>query len=280
MVATDLLDQAGLEHALAGAGTVIHLASKNVDRDGSGFDVNVETTRRLCRAAREAGVDHVVYVSTVGVYGHDAHRDADESTPVRPDTPFSSSKAAAEQLVLEHRTKGDFRATILRHRFVYGEGDDAVLPRILRAARKLPFLVEGGRARVSLLYAPDLGEIVRRFVTPEESGGSTDKPVYHVTSGEFLSYGEMIDTICETFDYRRPRLSLPLWLVVAPLRIREALLRIDPEKTEGLSSLRVRLVARDNHFSNRKLLRRFPDLSLTPFATGLRGSLDYYRRFA
>ncbi|MEE8525032.1 MAG: NAD-dependent epimerase/dehydratase family protein, partial [Thermoanaerobaculia bacterium] len=96
MLRGDFLDGDFLRPALAGADTVVHLASKNVDHDGSGFEqVNVEGTRRLCAVAAAAGVRRLIYVSSVGIYGHGVHSDADESTPVRPDTPFSRSKAAA-----------------------------------------------------------------------------------------------------------------------------------------------------------------------------------------
>jgi nucleoside-diphosphate-sugar epimerase len=277
----DLLDEGSLAAAVEGAKTVVHLASKNVDHDRSGFGVNSVGTEKLCRAAIAAQVRRFVYVSSVGVYGHGAHREADETTPLRPDTAFSVSKAAAESVVLAHHQKGHFRGTVLRHRFVYGEGDESVLPRLIRAARKYPFWVAGGRARISLVLARDLAEVVRRFATAEALDDLPDEdPVFHVTSGEPLSYRQLISTICDAFGCRPPRVSLPLWLLVAPLLLREKLLRLDPETVEGISSLRVKMIAQDNEFSNRKLLRRFPDLDFAPFAAGLAECSDYYRRFA
>jgi len=109
-VCGDLLDEAILANALEGVETVIHLASKNIDHDDTGFErVNVEGTRLLCRLATDAGVTRVLYLSSVGVYGHGAHRDSDEGTPRHPDTPFSRSKAAAEDLVLSHHRAGKQR---------------------------------------------------------------------------------------------------------------------------------------------------------------------------
>jgi len=275
----DLPDDDALAAATAGVGAVVHLASKNVDRDGSGFAINPEGTEALCRAAVAAGARRFLYVSSVGVYGHGAHRDADETTPVAPDTPFSASKAAAERAVLARHRARELAATILRHRFVYGEGDTAVLPRLIRAARRYPFRIAGGRARISLVWAPDFAEVVRRFVTaPEEAAPGTGDPVFHVTSGEALTYRRVVETICDAFGCRRPRLSLPLWLLLAPLLAREKLLGLDPETVAGLSSLRLKMIARDNQFSNRKLLARFPDLAFTPFADGLAESLGYYRQ--
>jgi nucleoside-diphosphate-sugar epimerase len=183
--------------------------------------------------------------------------------------------------VLANHRAGHLRGVVLRHRFVYGEGDAAVVPRLMRAARKYPFWVAGGSARVSMVLANDLAEVVRRFATADsgdDPGG--EDPVFHVTSGERLSYRQLISTLCDAFGYRPPRLSVPLWLLLAPLRLREKLLGLDPETMQGLSSLRLKMIARDNEFSNARLLGHFPDLSFAPFAEGLARSLDYYRQFA
>ncbi len=277
----DLGDSATLDRATRGVRTVVHLASKHVDHDGSGFKrINVDGTRALCRAAADAGVERVIYLSSVGIYGHGAHRDADETTPVRPDTPFSHSKAAAEKIVLDHSRAGDFQGVVLRHRFVYGAGDAAVLPRLIRAARSYPFWLSGGRARMSLIWAPDLARIIGRLVDPEAVAVDSDNPVYHVTDGEPISYRRVITTFCHAFDYKPPRISIPYRLLYAPVRLRELLLGIDPEvAASSVTSIRLKLVAQDNDFSNRKLASLLPDLELTSFEEGFRQSLDFYSQY-
>jgi len=272
----DLRDELSLRQAAAGVSAIVHLASKSVDRDGSGFaEVNVEGTRRLCRAAIEAGVEGFLYVSSVGVYGHGCHRDADESTPVRPDTPFSRSKAAAERILLDHHDAGELRALILRHRFVYGEGDEAVIPRIMRAARRYPFWISGGRARMSVVWVDDFAEIVRRLVL--RSTRVEVDPIFQVTDGRPVSYRQVVGTICRTFGYSLPRFSLPYHLVFAALRAREIALGIDPETAAAsLTSIRLKLMARDNTFSCRKLAGLLPDLELCTFEEGFRRSKAYY----
>ncbi|GGN60585.1 NmrA family transcriptional regulator [Streptomyces albiflavescens] len=57
-VAVDLLEGEGLEGALAGVGTVLHLAG-----GPKGDDI---ATRNLVRAAKSAGVRHLVYISVIG----------------------------------------------------------------------------------------------------------------------------------------------------------------------------------------------------------------------
>ncbi len=280
-VCGDLLDEADLASALDGVETVAHLASKHVDHDGSGFErINVEGTRVLCRAAAAAGVSRVIYLSSVGVYGHGAHTEADETTPLAPDTPFSRSKAAAEREVLERSRAGDFQGIVLRHRFVYGDGDQAVMPRLIKAARSYPFWLSGGRARMSLIWARDLAEIIRRLAGPDAAAVDPKDPVYHVTDGEPISYRRVITTICKAFDYSPPRFSVPYRLLYAPVRLRELLLGIDPEvAASSVTSIRLKLVAQDNDFSNRRLMRLLPDLTFTPFEQGFEHSLDFYSQY-
>ncbi|MFJ3790696.1 SDR family oxidoreductase [Kitasatospora sp. NPDC090091] len=57
-VTGDLLGDEGIDAAVAGVGTVLHLAG-----GAKGDDV---ATRNLVRAARRAGVEHLVYISVIG----------------------------------------------------------------------------------------------------------------------------------------------------------------------------------------------------------------------
>ena len=276
----DLFDDRVLKRALDGVDTVIHLASKNVDHDGSGFErINVEGTRRLCRQAVASGVRRLIYVSSVGVYGHGEHRDADETTPLNPDTPFSRSKAAGEGIVLERHRAGDFSAVVLRHRFVYGEGDRAVLPRLIRAAGRYPFWIAGGRAKMSLMWAPDFAEVVARMAAG--AADSAADPVFHVTDGRPITYREVITTLCRAFGYRPPRFSIPFALLYPPVRLRELLLKIDPETAaSSVTSIRLKLVAQHNSFASDRLRRLLPDLRFASFAEGFERSFDFYSRLA
>ncbi|HDN26422.1 MAG TPA: NAD-dependent epimerase/dehydratase family protein [Thioploca sp.] len=281
----DLREPVPIKPALEGVETVIHLASKNIDKDGSGFQqVNVEGTKQLCHNAVQAGVRRFIYVSSVGVYGHGSHRDVDERTPVSPDTTFSRSKAEAEKIILAHHQKGDFQAIILRHRFLYGKQDEHVMPRFMKAARNYPFWVSGGRAKMSLLLVDDFAEVIARLATLPlsvlQDKNDRENPTYHATDGMPIAYRQLISTIGELFNYQPPRFSIPFWLLYPLLRFYELIRGIDPEVTSSsLSSIRLKLVAQDNSFSNRKLYSLLPEMKFTPFKQGMEKSLDYYSKF-
>lgn len=275
----DLASGKGLEGLVKNAKTVIHLAAKNIDHDGSGFEaVNVRGTANLCQAAKEAGVRRVILLSSVGVYGHHELINADESTPVQPDTDFSRSKAAAEYLVLDGQKEEWFEAVILRHRFVYGEGDNYLMPRLIKAARKMPFLLSGGKAEMSFILVDELADVIMRF--SGEKIPVEGLPIFHVTDGRPVSLKDIIGTICDTYDLKPPSMSIPFGMLYPPVRLMERIMGIDPEVSKSpLSSIRLKFAGQTQSFSNTKLLSMYPDLRLTPFVQGFPQLAGYYRRF-
>uniref|UniRef100_A0A4W5PLF3 dTDP-D-glucose 4,6-dehydratase n=1 Tax=Hucho hucho TaxID=62062 RepID=A0A4W5PLF3_9TELE len=82
--------------------------------------VNVEGTRVLLKAAFEAKVEKFIYISTDEVYGESLYKELDETSPRRPNNPYSVSKAAAECLVLSYREIHKFPVIITRSNNVYG----------------------------------------------------------------------------------------------------------------------------------------------------------------
>src|SRR5580692_1747106 len=88
VVRGDLRDADSLARAVEGCGVVFHVAAdyRLWARDPEEmFRSNVEGTRNLLNAARSAGVDRVVYTSTVGCIGIPKDAYGDEETPVTAD---------------------------------------------------------------------------------------------------------------------------------------------------------------------------------------------------
>ncbi|MBV8552313.1 MAG: NAD-dependent epimerase/dehydratase family protein [Acidobacteriaceae bacterium] len=111
-VTGDLRDPASLAHAIEGCQQVFHVAadyrlwSKNPQ---DLYDSNVEGTRHLLAAAAGAGVDRIVYTSTVGCIGIPKDRPGEETTPVSIEDMaghYKRSKWLAEQVALEKARAG------------------------------------------------------------------------------------------------------------------------------------------------------------------------------
>jgi len=111
-VTGDLRDPASLEHAAAGCGLVFHVAADYrlwAKDPREIYRSNVEGTRNLLAAAQKAGVERVVYTSTVGCIGIPHGGIGDEDTPVSLEQMaghYKRSKFLAEQVALEFARAG------------------------------------------------------------------------------------------------------------------------------------------------------------------------------
>jgi dihydroflavonol-4-reductase len=108
----DLRDAASLERAVAGCGLLFHVAADYrlwAKDPGELYRSNVEGTRSLLQAATSAGVERVVYTSTVGCIGMPPGSVGDEQSPVTFQDmagDYKRSKFLAEQVALEFAKKG------------------------------------------------------------------------------------------------------------------------------------------------------------------------------
>ena len=112
MVTGDLRDRESLARAVTGCGAVFHVAAdyRLWAKDPSElYRSNVEGTRNLLAAAREAGVEKVVYTSTVGCIGIPRDRPGSEDVEVHLEEmtgAYKRSKFQAEQVALEFAGSG------------------------------------------------------------------------------------------------------------------------------------------------------------------------------
>jgi nucleoside-diphosphate-sugar epimerase len=122
----DVRDAAAREAALRGVEEVVHLAAIVGDpacaRDPeTAAETNVQGSRALLAAARQAGVARLVFASTCSNYG----RMADPTVPISEDgalhpvSLYAEQKVEIERLLLNGST-GSLRPTCLRFATVYG----------------------------------------------------------------------------------------------------------------------------------------------------------------
>jgi dihydroflavonol-4-reductase len=110
--AGDLRDKESLERAVRGCGVVFHVAADYrlwSRRPSELYRSNVDGTRNLLDAARRAGVERVVYTSTVGTIGIPKEGIGSEQTPVSLRDmagAYKRSKFLAEQVALEFASSG------------------------------------------------------------------------------------------------------------------------------------------------------------------------------
>lgn len=184
MIHGDLQEQQKIEQAVHGCDTIFHCAVGVDGSDEKQRRVNVDATRYLLEAALKAGVQRLVYISTVMVYGTPPDGDLDESTPKQPDDDiYSRSKLESEQLILEYAATRDLSATVLQPTIVYGPFAAAWTINVLKQLkRKRAILVNGGDGLCNAVYIEDLINAIFLAAVEERAIGeavliSGDAPV-------------------------------------------------------------------------------------------------------
>jgi len=108
----DLRDPESLQVGVSGCGLVFHVAADYrlwAAHPEELYDSNLRGTQNLLEAARKAGVERVVYTSTVGCIGVPKDGIGDESSPVSLEDmsgAYKRSKFLAEQAALEFAGSG------------------------------------------------------------------------------------------------------------------------------------------------------------------------------
>jgi UDP-glucose 4-epimerase len=112
----DLTNLGSLKRACEGVSTIFHFAALNDRECASDPDraqlVNVKGTENLLQAALSTGVDHVVYMSTIHVYGAPLVGHIDESSDTCPTHPYGVTHLAAEQIL--SGSSNQIKSTIVR----------------------------------------------------------------------------------------------------------------------------------------------------------------------
>jgi len=108
-----------------GFDAVVHLAALSNDPIGDlneqwTYDINLDATLRVARAAKEAGVGRFVFASSCSMYGASGTDDLlDEAAPLQPLTAYAESKVRAEEGLAALGDDG-FAVVSMRNATVYG----------------------------------------------------------------------------------------------------------------------------------------------------------------
>jgi nucleoside-diphosphate-sugar epimerase len=202
-----------------------HAAAKVEDfGDPADFErVNVQGTRNVIDACRDAGVRRLVHVGTeAALMAGQPLVNVDETAELRPDSPslYPSTKAKAEQVV-RAANGDDLETVVVRPRFVWGRGDTSLLPAIVEMVRSGRFRwVGGGRHLTATTHIDNTVEGLWLAGTRGPAGG-----VWFVTDGEPVEFREFLTALVGTQGIEIPDKSVPAPVANAAAKVSEALWR-------------------------------------------------------
>lgn len=237
---------------------VVHAATKQVDRDGSGYAVNEEGMQALLKGCNRH-TQGVIYASSFSVYGDDAQQGVDESEELMPRGALAESRLKTERCLKIMAAQRDIPAVVLRTRFVLGEGDRYVLPGLRKLARRR-IGVGRGDQRFSVIDVDDYARVIWQLAGQFAGGGLPAWSVYHAAYRQPLSLDEIMQAIRQAEGVAPPRFRLP---VNRPLL---AMLDCLPGKAVRQLAERLRLIGLDHYGRVDALTRRLslPVLETNP----------------
>lgn len=186
-----------------------HAAQSEVPKSVAdpGFDamVNVVGGLNVLRASVDAGVRKFIFISSGGaIYGEPDVIPADEDHPLRPLSPYGTSKLSFEQyLATFHRTFGvDY--TVLRYANIYGPRQDfhaeegraiAIFASRMVAGKPVTIDGDGEQAR-DMLHVADVA--VANIASLNRGAGGT----YNISTGIPVTINELFRKLAILTDYK------------------------------------------------------------------------------
>lgn len=256
--------------ALQGVNVVIHLAARVHVMHETAADalaafrlVNVQATENLARQAAAAGVQRLVYASSVKVNGESTARGkvyTEQDVPA-PEDPYGVSKWEAEQVLRRVAAETGLEVVILRPPLMYGPAVKGNFISLLAAIRKgLPLPLAGANSNArSLLYVGNFVDALMTCSTHPAAAGQT----YLVSDGEPMSTAQLIEQLAQVLRCRNPAFYFP------------------PTLARGLAKMFGRAATMNRlfgslHLDDQKIRRELGWQPPYTLSTGLCATVDWY----
>jgi len=186
-----LSDERGVRAALRGVDHIYHLASASSQgRRGNLLTTDIEGTRTLALAAKDAGIQRLIFLSHIG---------ADRASAF----PIQKAKGIAE----EHIRRSGVPHTIIRSAVVFGP-EDLFTNNLARLLRAVPFffpIPSDGRSLLQPLWVEDL---VTCLVWALENPETIDQ-TYEIGGGEYFTLRQVLEALMNVTHTHRLLVPLP-----------------------------------------------------------------------
>ncbi|MFC2023114.1 NAD-dependent epimerase/dehydratase family protein [Chloroflexota bacterium] len=175
LVQGDITDADAVQRAVDGCEIVFHCAHGNSGSPEERRLINLGGTENVMQAALRAGMQRVVHLSTLRVYGDTDDGELDESAPYRySGNLYSDTKLDAESVVQSLIREHGLPATILQPTHIYGPRGPRFSVRVLeRLKTDRLILVNGGTGLCNVVYIDDVVDAILLGATVKSAVGET-----------------------------------------------------------------------------------------------------------
>ena len=195
--------------------TLVHLSALVHQMGGASKEeyekINVIQTLDLAKKAKESGVKHFIFMSTVKVYGEENIVAYKEDSECNPQDEYGRSKLKAEKELLKLEDD-EFKVSIIRTPIVYGYGVKANIKNLINMIKKTSILPFGNiQNKRSMIYVGNLCHLIDEIIKQEKNGiflAGDDKP---------LSTTKLIELIAKNLDRKVYLIKIPFFEILLKL---------------------------------------------------------------
>ncbi len=208
-VVADVADKSVVEKAVSGVRCVVHLAAAravglSIEDPVESDRVNTGGTIKVLTAARDAGVEKVVFGSSSSVYGGLADLPTPETAPLCPRSPYAVSKMAGEHYCRVFSELFGIETVVLRLFNVFGPRQRpdspyaAAIPLFINAILqgRSPTVFGDGKQTRDFTYVSDVASAILKAVETDVGPHA----VFNIAAGGRHSILELLDTLADITD--------------------------------------------------------------------------------
>ncbi len=278
VVKGDLTAPDSLQQALQGCSRLFHVAADYrlwVPDPATMYEINVTGTRSLLQAALAAGLEKVVYTSTVGTLGNPG-----DGTPGTEETPvtladmvghYKRSKFLAEQVTLEYAARG-LPVVIVNPSTPVGPWDNRPTPTgqmiVDFLNGKVPAFLDSG---LNLIHVRD---VAAGHLLAEERGRVGEKYILGYVN---LTLAEIFAQLAALSGRPAPRWRLPYYPILGLAYLNEFWSTWITRRPPRIPLTAVKMAKKYMYFDSQKAVREL-GLPQTPIAAALEEAVAWFRQ--
>ena len=277
IVEGDMREPASMQRALGGVRHLFHVAADYrlwSRRAGELREANVEGTRIVMEAALEAGVERIVYTSSVATLrAADAAANVDETAPLAEHEAigaYKASKVAAERLVEAMVAERGLPAVIVNPSTPIGPRDVKPTPTgrvvVEAATGRIPAFVDTG---LNLVHVDD---VAQGHVAALERGKVGER---YILGGQNVHLSDMLAAIAGLLGRRPPRIRMPRSAIVPLAVTAETIARFTGR--EPLVTLDALRMSKYRMFFTTAKAERDLGMTARPFTQALADAIGWFR---
>jgi nucleoside-diphosphate-sugar epimerase len=246
----DVRSEKSLREVLRETRTIVNLAAEHRDdvRPLTRYrETNVDGATHVCNAAREVGIQKIVFTSSAAVYGFQPHP-VDENGPFEPFNEYGKTKLEAEGIYQAWAAEDSSRSlVIVRPTVVFGEGNRGNVYSLLQQIASGRFLMVGsGINSKSMAY---VGNIAAFLIHILSTGPGIQ--IFNYVDGPDMTTNALVAHITRCMGKQEKVLRIPESIALFGGHVLDAIASFSG-RSFSISAIRVRKFCENTQFvSNR-----------------------------